>query len=48
VSYYRTLSATQERYDLKLSYRFRDRYQLSYDLDEQHTQKILLEGVWRF
>jgi hypothetical protein len=48
VSYYRTLTATQERYDLKVSFRFHDRYQLSYDLDEQHTQKLLLEGVWKF
>ena len=48
VSYYRTLSATTERYDLKLSFRFKDRYQLSFDLDEQHTQKLLLEGVWKF
>ena len=48
VSYYRTLTATQQRYDLKFSYRFRDRYQLSFDLDEQHTQKLLLEGVWKF
>ena len=48
VSYYRTLNATQERYDLKLSFRFKDRYQISFDLDEQHTQKLLLEGVWKF
>ena len=48
VSYFRTLESTQEKYDLKLSFRFRERYQLSYDLDEQHTQRYLLEGVWRF
>ncbi len=48
VSYYRTLTALQERFDLKLSFRVKDRYQISYDLDEQHTQKFLLEGVWKF
>jgi hypothetical protein len=48
VSYFRTLEGAQEKYDLKLSFRFRERYQLSYDLDEQHTQRFLLEGVWRF
>ncbi len=48
VSYFRTLESTQEKYDLKLSFRFRQRYQLSYDLDEQHTSRYLLEGVWRF
>lgn len=48
LSYFRTLEGAQEKYDLKLSFRFRDRYQLSYDLDEQHTSRYLLEGVWRF
>jgi hypothetical protein len=42
------LNADKERYDLKFSLRFKDRYQLSYDLDEQRTQKILLEGIWKF
>ncbi len=48
VSYFRSLASAQERYDLKLSFRFRQRYQFSYDLDEQRTQRFLLEGVWRF
>jgi autotransporter translocation and assembly factor TamB len=48
ISYFRTLQGAQEKYDLKLSFRFRERYQLSYDLDEQHTSRYLLEGVWRF
>lgn len=48
VSYFRTLQGAQEIYDLKLSFRFRQRYQLSYELDEQHTTRYLLEGVWRF
>ena len=48
VSYFRTLEGSQELYDLKLSFRFKERYQLSYEIDEQNTQRYLLEGVWRF
>lgn len=48
VSYFRTLEGSQELYDLKLSFRFKDRYQLSYDIDEQRTSRYLLEGVWKF
>ena len=48
LSYFRTLDGAQEKYDLKLSFRFKDRYQFSIDLDEQHTSRYLLEGVWRF
>ncbi len=48
VSYFRTLEGGQELYDLKLSFRFKERYQLSYDVDEQHTSRFLVEGVWRF
>lgn len=48
VSYFRTLEGGQEMYDIKVSFRFKDRYQLSYDIDEQHTSRYLLEGVWRF
>jgi hypothetical protein len=48
VQYIRSLDANTELYDLKVSLRFRSRYQLSYDLDEQNTQQLLLEGVWQF
>lgn len=48
LSYNRTLTNTHETYDLKLSLRFRDRYQLSYDVDDVNTQRILLEGFFRF
>jgi hypothetical protein len=48
ISYYRTLTSNYQRFDLKLSLRFKDRYQLSFDLDEQNTKKLLLEGVWKF
>ena len=48
ISYFRTLSSSYQRYDLKLSLRFKDRYQLSFDIDEQSTKKLLLEGVWKF
>ena len=48
VSYFRTLNAEIERYDLKFSLRFKDRYQFSFDLDEQQSKKLLLEGVWKF
>ena len=48
ISYFRTLNAETERYDLKFSLRFKDRYQFSFDLDEQQSKKLLLEGVWKF
>jgi autotransporter translocation and assembly factor TamB len=48
VTYIRSLDAVHEMYDLKFSLRFKDRYQVSYDIDEQHTHRLLLEGVWRF
>ncbi len=48
LSYTRTLANTHETYDLKLSLRFRDRFQLSYDVDDVNTQRVLLEGFFRF
>lgn len=48
VTYIRSLSADREIYSLKTSLRFRNRYQVSYQIDEQRTQRLLLEGVWKF
>lgn len=48
VSYNRGLSGGQEMYNLKFSFRFTDRVQLSYDQDEQNTHRILLESVFHF
>lgn len=48
VTYLRSLTATQEMYDLKVSLRFKNRYQLSWETDDQRTQRVLLEGVWKF
>ena len=48
VTYNRGLSGENRYYDFKVSLRFRDRYQLSYDLNDQQTQQFLLEGVWRY
>lgn len=48
VTYNRTLGSTVEMYDLKLSLRFKERYQLSYEQNETHEQRTLLEGVFRF
>ncbi len=48
ISYYRSLSGFQNVYDLKISLRFKDRYQLSFDTNEQRTSQFLLEGVFRF
>ena len=48
VTYNRTLSDAYETYDLKVSLRLSNRYQLSYDKDEQDTESILLEGVLKF
>jgi hypothetical protein len=55
VTYIRYFSGTYgsyygnfETYNIKASYRFNDRYQLSYDTDDQNVQRVLLEGVWRY
>gem|GEM_PF-4850252 len=47
-SYNRTLSGAQEQYILRLSARFQERYQVSYEVNERNVQRYLLEGVWRF
>lgn len=48
LTYNRTLGTIPEQYTLKLSVRFRDRYQLSYEQNELNEQRTLVEGVWRF
>jgi hypothetical protein len=48
VTYDRAFGGTYYQYNLKASYRFSQRYQLSYDTDDQNTQRLLLEGVLRF
>lgn len=48
ITYNRSLGGGTEMYNLKLSLRFRERYQFSFTSDEQQTQSILLEGVWKF
>jgi AsmA family/TamB, inner membrane protein subunit of TAM complex len=48
VTYNRTLGTIPEMYTLKVSARFRDRYQLSYEQNELNEQRTLLEGVWRY
>ena len=48
ISYYQTLNAEVQKYDLKFSLRLKDRFQFSFDLDEQDTKKFLFEGVWKF
>jgi len=48
VTYNRTLGTVPEMYNLKLSLRFRDRFQLSYEQDQSDQQRTLLEGVWKF
>ena len=48
VRYTRTLGTTPEQYDLKLSLRFKNNYQFSYEMDELNTQRYLFEGVFRF
>ncbi|HLV80001.1 MAG TPA: translocation/assembly module TamB domain-containing protein, partial [Chthonomonadaceae bacterium] len=52
VTYTRSLTATQNYYDLKLSLRFKNNYQLSWEeINESYqpqSQQILLEGVWKF
>ncbi len=48
ITYNRGLSTENRYYDLKMSLRFRDRYQFSYDYDDQRISRYLLEGVWRF
>ena len=48
VRYTRTLGTTPEMYDLKLSLRFKNNYQISYEQDELNTQRYLFEGVFRF
>ncbi len=48
VRYTRTLGTTPEQYDLKLSLRFKNNYQFSYEMDELNTHRYLFEGVFRF
>ena len=48
ITYNRSLGSTVETYDLKLSLRLKDRYQLSYEQNETNEQRTLLEGVWRY
>ncbi len=48
VTYNQAFTAENRYYDIKFSFRFRDRYQFSYDFDEERTQQFLLEGVWRY
>ena len=47
-SYNRSLSGAQEQYRLRLSARFSDRYQASFESNGQKEQRYLIEGVWRF
>ncbi len=47
-SYNRSLSGAQEQYRVRLSARFTDRYQASFETNERSEQRYLLEGVWRF
>lgn len=48
VSYNRTLGTIPEMYTLKMSYRIRRGYQVSFEQNELNEQRTLLEGVWRF
>lgn len=48
VTYIRSLTGLDEMYTLKVSLRFKERYQLSYETNEQSTQQVLLEGVFLF
>jgi hypothetical protein len=47
-TYTQSLSANQRLYNALLSYRFKDRYSLSYGIDQDNTQQILVGGFWRF
>jgi translocation and assembly module TamB len=51
VTYFRTLNGVTDIYDLKFSFRFKQRYQLSYDEHYEYGQYVdefLVEGVWQF
>jgi translocation and assembly module TamB len=48
ISYDRSLSAVRELYILRASLRFRNNYQVSYEVNERNEQRGLLEGIWRF
>jgi hypothetical protein len=47
-SFSQSLEAGAYLYDLKVSYRFTERYQLSFSQDEFRQQEVLLEGVFKF
>ena len=47
-SYNRSLSGAQEQYRLRLSARFSERYQASFESNERGEQRYLLEAVLRF
>lgn len=46
--YARSLSSEDEIFIFRLSARFRERLQTSWEVNERNEQRILLEGIWRF
>ncbi|MCS6777432.1 MAG: translocation/assembly module TamB domain-containing protein [Chloroherpetonaceae bacterium] len=46
--YARSLSSEDEIFTFRLSARFRERLQASWEVNERNEQRILLEGIWRF
>lgn len=48
ISYIRSLSGLDALNTFRASLRFRNRFQLSYETNEQREQRIFLEGIWRF
>ncbi len=48
ITYTRDLGSTQQFNDLKLSWRFSDNLQLSYEQNEQYDKALQLEGIYRF
>ncbi|MDE2127807.1 MAG: translocation/assembly module TamB domain-containing protein [Armatimonadetes bacterium] len=47
-NYMRSLTATRNYYDLKVSMKLRNDLQLSWETDDQRTDKLLVEGIWKF
>ena len=48
ISYQRSLSSLREQYTFRLSVRFSERFQTSYEVRETNEQRFLFEGVFRF
>jgi hypothetical protein len=47
-SYHRTAGGPEDEFDLQLSYSIKDRYQVTYQTDEESRQQVRFEYRWQF